>query len=198
MPGFGDAYDPGTSGAGDPYLTNAEQIGPIQMFNPAKIRTINEISYGTAPNGSCLITTTPVTGNFLFNPNSFTNVPLLNTPYDQGDNPCFPEIHLVTNPADRTYGLHRNTLRGPGVINLDIVLAKTTAITERFKLEFRAEFFNVLNHVEFAGPSYLNNTSNVTDSAQYVSNPTFGMGTTTGTFRGATPRIGQVALRLSF
>ncbi len=216
LPGYADPYDPGTSGAGDPYLTNAKQVDPNnplalaadpnyasqvapQMYDPHKIRKIDELVYGTASDGSCKITTVPVTGNFLFNPNSYSNVPLLNTAYDGGNNPCFPQLDPVGTPGDRTYGLHRNTLRGPGVINLDIALAKTTAITERFKLEFRAEFFNVLNHVEFAGPSYLNNASNVADSAQYAgSASTFGVESMTGTFRGATPRIGQVALRLSF
>jgi hypothetical protein len=97
----------------------------------------------------------------------------------------------VNNPADRTYGLHRNSLRGPGLTNLDIALAKTTAITERFTLQFRAEFFNALNHPEFAQPTLADNAANIDRS-------TFGQITTTGTFRGAAPRIGQVALRLTF
>jgi hypothetical protein len=97
----------------------------------------------------------------------------------------------VNNPKDRTYGLLRNRLRGPTLTNLDIALAKTTALTERYKLEFRAEFFNALNHPEFAQPT-------VADGATNVDSPNFGQITTTGTFRGATPRIGQFALRLTF
>jgi hypothetical protein len=158
------------------------------------VRTINEITYGSDPTGTiCEISTTPVTGNFIFDPNSFSNVPLENNSYYDGGspNPCFPAVDPVNNPADRTYGLHRNSLRGPGLTNLDIALAKTTAITERFKLEFRAEFFNALNHPEFAQPTLVDNAANIDSS-------TFGQITTTGTFRGATPRIGQVALRLSF
>ena len=75
--------------------------------------------------------------------------------------------------------------------NLDIAIAKTTSITERFKMEFRAEFFNALNHPEFAQPTVVNNSTN-------IDSPTFGVVTTTGSFRGATPRIGQFALRLTF
>jgi hypothetical protein len=97
----------------------------------------------------------------------------------------------VNNPADRTYGLPRNALRGPGVTNLDIALAKTTTITERVKMEFRAEFFNVLNHPEFAQPT-------VADGAADINSATFGQITTTGNFRAATPRIGQLALRVTF
>jgi hypothetical protein len=193
LPGGSDPTNPGTSGAGDPYLTNAAVLGPLTTFNPDHQRTINEISYGSDANGNCLITTTPVTGNFYFNPNSFSNVPLENSNYfDEGfPNPCFPSLDPVNNPADRTYGLHRNTLRGPHLTNMDLALAKTTAITERVSLELRLEFFNVLNHPEFAQPTS-------SDGASNLDSPLFGQITTTGTFRGATPRIGQIAARVTF
>jgi hypothetical protein len=87
--------------------------------------------------------------------------------------------------------LHRNTLRGPGLTNMDLALAKTTAITERISLEMRLEFFNVLNHPEFAQPTFADNATN-------INSPVFGQITTTGTFRGATPRIGQLAARVTF
>jgi Carboxypeptidase regulatory-like domain/TonB-dependent Receptor Plug Domain len=194
LPDSTDPANPGSSGAGDPYLSHAALVEPIRTFNPAKVRTINEITYGTNPvTGGCQITTTAVTGNFIFDPNSFSNVPLENNFYYDGGapNPCFPQLDPVNNPADRTYGLRRNLLRGPTLTNLDMALAKTTSITERFKLEFRAEFFNVLNHAEFAQPT-------LGDGAANIESPTFGEITTTGTFRGATPRIGQLALRLTF
>ena len=191
-----DSYDPnnpGASGAGDPFLTRPAVVAPIRTFNPRHPRTINEIAYGSNASGGCEITTTPVTGNFIFDPNSFSNVPLENYDYYDGGtpNPCFPQIDPIHNPADRTYGLPRNTLRGPTLTNLDIAFAKNTAVTERFKLEFRAEFFNSLNHPEFAQPTLADNTANIVA-------PTFGEVTTTGSFRGATPRIGQLALRLTF
>jgi hypothetical protein len=198
LPDSIDPANPGTSGAGDPYMTNAAVIAPIQMFNPRKVRTIQENVYNSVVNpntgqNQCVITQTPVTGNFIFNPNSFSNVPLENYYYYDGGtpNPCFPQLDPVYDPADRTYGLHRNTLRGPGLTNLDIALAKITSITERVKLEFRAEFFNALNHPEFAQPTLLDNAAN-------IEAPTFGEITTTGTFRAAAPRIGQLALRVTF
>jgi hypothetical protein len=162
------------------------------MFNPRQVRTIPIANYGVDTYGNCLITyPSSVTGNFIFDPNSFSNLPLENNSYYGGTNPCFPQLDPVNNPGDRTYGLQRNALRGPGLTNLDIALAKTTAISERFKLQFRAEFFNVLNHPEFAQPTIADNAANINSS-------TFGRITTTGSFRGATPRIGQVALRLTF
>ena len=50
----------------------------------------------------------------------------------------------------------RNILRTPGFANLDFSLAKDTALGflgESGKLEFRAEFFNILNRVNFAVPN---------------------------------------------
>ncbi|MGA7566662.1 MAG: TonB-dependent receptor [Terriglobales bacterium] len=196
-----DAYDPanpGSSGAGDPLLSRAAVVQPIRTFDPRHVRTINEVTYNSVLNPNtnqyqCMITTQPVTGNFIFDPNSFSNLPLENSNYYDGGfpNPCFPQLDPINNPADRTYGLRRNVLRGPTLTNLDIAVAKTTTLTERFKLEFRAEFFNSLNHPEFAQPTLL-------DGAANIDGPTFGQITTTGTFRGATPRIGQLALRLTF
>jgi hypothetical protein len=88
------------------------------------------------------------------------------------------------------YGLPRNFFRGPGRTNLDLALAKTTAITERLGAEFRVEAFNVFNHTEFANPD-LN-----------INSGTFGQITTTDFGTGQnlvhTERILQLALRLSF
>jgi outer membrane receptor protein involved in Fe transport len=192
LPDLNDPLNPGTSGAGDAFLSHAAVVGPITTFNPHQKHTINEISYGTNPiTGACQITTTPVTGNFMFDPNSFSNVPLENNPYYQAANPCFPELDPVNNPADRTYGLNRNVLRGPTLTNLDVAVAKTTSITERVKLELRVEYFNALNHPEFAQPT-------VADGATNILGPTFGQITSTGSFRGPAPRIGQLAARLTF
>jgi hypothetical protein len=194
LPDSTDPLNPGSSGAGDPTISRAAVVAPIRTFDYRKQRTINEITYGTDPTGTiCEVTTTPVTGNFIFDPNSFSDVPLENNSYFDGGfpNPCFPQLDPVHHPADRTYGVSRNLLRGPTLTNLDVALAKITSITERFKLEFRAEFFNALNHPEFAQPTITNNATNILG-------PTFGQITTTGSFRGPTPRIGQFALRLSF
>jgi hypothetical protein len=200
--GLGDTTDPtnpGTSGAGDPILSHAAVVAPIRMLNPRQLTTIYPTIYGSSPNNPhiCQITTgTPITGHFIFDPNSFSNIPLTNNAYyedlsEESPNPCFPQLDPVGNPADRTYGLARNVLRGPHLTNLDVALAKTTAITERVGLEFRVEYFNALNHPEFAQPTVL-------DGATNINGATFGQITTTGSFRGAAPRIGQLAVRITF
>ncbi len=56
-------------------------------------------------------------------------------------------------PPVGTYGnAGRGILTGPGLTEFDTSLFKTTAITERVKTEFRAEFFNVLNHPNLGMP----------------------------------------------
>jgi hypothetical protein len=121
-------------------------------------------------------------GNEYFNPAAFTCI----NPTTSSPEPCVPTTG---------YGLPRDFFRGPGRTNLDMALAKTTAITERVNLEFRVEAFNVLNHTEFAEPN-----TNVSDIGS-----TFGWITSTDLGNAANPatlihteRILQLAARLSF
>jgi hypothetical protein len=48
----------------------------------------------------------------------------------------------------------RNSTIGPGLINVDFSLFKNNYIghSERFNVQFRAEFFNILNHANFNSP----------------------------------------------
>jgi hypothetical protein len=90
-------------------------------------------------------------------------------------------------PAQFTFGNSpRNFLWGPGYFTWDTSLIKNTAITERLNFEFRAEFFNVLNHPSFNAPS--GNAANISVPAQ--------TGRITSTF--TTARDIQFGARLSF
>jgi outer membrane receptor protein involved in Fe transport len=153
---LGDRFDPGAegpSGAGDPTNVHANIVGSTNTLDPRKSR---DLGFGA--------------GNYWINPNSFSNT-------------NFPSSsQVVANPALATYGtLPRNYLRGPGYVNLDFELSKTTSINERLKLEFRSEFFNLFNHANFNNPD-----TNINSSL-------FGQILDT-----APPRIVQLALRLSF
>jgi hypothetical protein len=79
--------------------------------------------------------------------------------------------------------LGRNILRGPDQRDFDIAVIKTTPLTERVKLIFRWEIFNLLNRSNFANPS------------NDVSTPS-----TFGTISALTvnPRITQYALKVEF
>ncbi|MEP6917325.1 MAG: TonB-dependent receptor [Acidobacteriota bacterium] len=54
----------------------------------------------------------------------------------------------------------RNTMRGPGVVNLDASLFRTFRLSPKFELQFRAEAFNVSNTPHFANPNGNVNSSN--------------------------------------
>jgi hypothetical protein len=174
---LGDQFNPGAegpSGAGDSYNVHADVVGPTNSLNPRQLQNLGA-GLGQLP------------GYFWVNPNSFTNAQCGDS-NNQGN--CTPSASIlpsseqvVANPALATYGtLPRNFLRGPGLINTDLALSKTTALVgEHTKLEFRAEFFNIFNHANFINP-----VTNIL-SAQ------FGQITST-----RDPRIIQLALRLTF
>ncbi|HWR16160.1 MAG TPA: TonB-dependent receptor [Terriglobales bacterium] len=85
----------------------------------------------------------------------------------------------------------RNNLRGPSFFNLDLGVAKTFPINERFGLNFRADAFNALNHASFGLPGGGSNGAgaNLSSGAQQ-----FGRITSTS----STAREMQFALRLEF
>ena len=79
---------------------------------------------------------------------TFTGPILLRSP-NQWFNP-----NAFVLPAAGTFGnLGRGTFVGPGLADLDTSLFKTTALSEKLSLQFRAEFFNVLNHANFNSPN---------------------------------------------
>lgn len=64
---------------------------------------------------------------------------------------CF----AVPNPITLLGNLGRNTLIGPGLMNLDFSTFKNSyvkKVSDTFDVQFRAEFFNVLNRANFAPP----------------------------------------------
>ena len=57
-------------------------------------------------------------------------------------------------PAPGTYGnVGRNVLNGPGLATTDFSVAKNTTISERLRLQFRGEFFNIFNRANFGTPN---------------------------------------------
>jgi hypothetical protein len=81
----------------------------------------------------------------------------------------------------------RDSLTGPGFADWDVSLLKSTRFTERTRLQFRAEFFNVLNHTNLQTPNEVVYTSAT------VQSPTAGVVTAA-----ATSRQIQLGLKLLF
>jgi hypothetical protein len=63
------------------------------------------------------------------------------------------------SPNDPFGNLGRNAFRAPGLENWDFSANKNFRITERFRLQFRSEFFNILNHTNFGLPNQTSNSS---------------------------------------
>src|SRR5579885_857885 len=96
-------------------------------------------------------------------------------------------------PAPGTLGnLQRDFLTGPGTVNTNFAVLKDTSLNERFRLQFRSEFFNLFNHANFALPNP--NVFVQTTNGGGVPNPTFGKITATTT----SSRQIQFALKLLF
>jgi len=85
-------------------------------------------------------------------------------------------------PADNTFGnAGRNTLIGPGTVNVDFGAHRMIAIRENLRLQLRGEFFNAFNHTQLNNPDTT------------VSDSTFGRITSA-----RSPRTVQLALKLAF
>jgi hypothetical protein len=68
-------------------------------------------------------------------------------------------------PAQQQGTLGRNPISGFGMVQLDLALRREFRLTERRRLQFRLEAFNVLNHPNFADP------------IRYLNSPVFGEST---------------------
>ena len=93
-----------------------------------------------------------------FNPSGQTNVravPQANGTYINPDNnnaiidPKTAEFIGILANSGRTGNLGRNTERANPTNNLNVNILKTIHITERVRLEFRTEFYNILNHPQY-------------------------------------------------
>jgi hypothetical protein len=71
----------------------------------------------------------------------------------------------IPDPGDS--GIGRNMFRGPGYWNFDLGIQKLIMITERWRLQFRAESFNTLNHPSFETPTASSSGSNQITSARF-------------------------------
>jgi Carboxypeptidase regulatory-like domain/TonB dependent receptor len=109
-------------------------VAPFKTVNPRS----TVCQFGTGPLAPGAPTCVPVSG-YVFDPNLF-------------DNSLFDPVLNNTLTAVRpgTIGNSpRSICCGPGINNTDVSFNKSTQITERLRMEFRGDIFNVWNHAQF-------------------------------------------------
>jgi hypothetical protein len=207
----GDSLNATTSGgepalASNPFNLCADR--GLANFNVTNVAVINAtyalpFKHGKFASGWSFNTIVTLQGGFPFTPQLSYN------PSNNGDtrnpvrpfvNPDFtgpvilgspnqwfnPNAFLAPPNASGFYGnLGRDTLIGPGVATWDFSVLKDTPIREKTHLQFRAEFFNLLNHPNF-------NTPNAVVFTPTGVSPTAGLITSTST----TSRQIQFGLKL--
>jgi len=169
-------------------LTNGWAISGITKFSTGLpvtlVETDDQSLLGTASGGPIIL---PVDTPQIVGPLDITNPRKLTNGLNQYFNPAAfgPSAVGTEGNARRRY------FHGPGLNNWDFALLKNTRITERFNLQFRAEFFNIFNHAQFQTPSGITG---------FGPGPTFSA--TSASFGIITaanpPRIGQLSLKLNF
>jgi hypothetical protein len=87
-------------------------------------------------------------------------------PVNPGQPSNYINFNCFTIPTAGTLGdLGRNTLRGPGFADFDFSLFRNITLSqERYRVQFRAEAFNILNHTNFGAQTTLLGTPNVLQS----------------------------------
>jgi hypothetical protein len=96
---------------------------------------------------------------------------------------------VFTNNTTGTYGnIKKGAFVGPQFADWDATLGRRFPIKEGVDLQFRAEYFNVLNHTNFGAPGTTVNSTfgRITSTAPQNSNYT------------NDPRIAQLSLKLKF
>lgn len=90
---------------------------------------------------------------------NFQRPNLVGDPFPEGFESTYGPAGLYFNkaafaaPPQYTFGnLGRNRIRGPSFQNMDLGLNKNFNFSERFRLQFRAEFFNAFNMISFGQP----------------------------------------------
>ena len=112
--------------------------------------------------------------------------------------PC-TKIGQGVPPIGRVGSSGRNQYYGPGLQNWNFAVAKVFPLgTERVRLRFRADFFNLFNHTNFANPVSNEGSVNFGKiTATVGSAVATAVGTTAGVVGGG-PRVIQGALRVEF
>ena len=140
-----------------------------------------------------------IEGPVMYQTGSFVTAPL-NDPHLNCQNVTGTQTYFCI-PAPGQQGSGRNLWQGPQFWNLDAGLTKNFNITERFKAQLRAEFFNVLNHPNFDNPRNASTGSPTVTSALFAQTccVTASLASSANVNAvGEQPRVLQLGLKITF
>ncbi|MDQ6698596.1 MAG: hypothetical protein M3Z36_00240, partial [Acidobacteriota bacterium] len=127
-------------------------IVQLQTGNPVNIVTGNTTLSGGVQN--------------IVRPDILGPIPTGFHPAGNGNIQYFPSLGCATPApgclflaANHFGNLGRNVITGPRFQNIDFSLEKNTRITEKTNLQFRADFFDLLNHPNFGNPNRIVSTA---------------------------------------
>ena len=146
-----------TGGGNDPLNTgfngdfSMDFADLLPNCNPTGGKGVNYVNTNcfTVPTAPSSLAVASVSNPFGCAPNSFPNYPTSAPKAPSGRQFC---SNVVGNSG-------RNRFYGPHLTTLDMSLFKNTkipAISEAMNVQFRAEFFNILNHTNYLSPGFLN------------------------------------------
>jgi hypothetical protein len=126
------------------------QFAPIMNIKSAQFYTVTTgVDIALNGEGSQRPSLVPGVSPYVSNHDACTNAPCI----------AWGNPNAFVNPAPGTLGtLSYNSLKGPGVFQLDMALSRIFAIHEKKTLQVRAEAFNLPNHVNPAAPAPTTNS----------------------------------------
>jgi hypothetical protein len=122
-----------------------DSIFTARSSMPVNVTVSRNLGYGTYSFRPDLVSGVP---DYLTNPNVPGGWLINNTPVSANQLGPF-----LVSPQLRQGTLGRNALSGFPMDELDFAVRRQINLTERYNLQIRAEFFNILNHPNFANPS---------------------------------------------
>ena len=131
------------------FITGWESAGSVQAssglpLTPQLNSPNGDTGFATLPNRVCNGTLAHPSVNQWFNTS------------------CFPQVNEQNLQAPNFFGNSgRNIITGPKLVVIDLSISRNFKITEKQKIQFRGEMFNVPNHPNFSTPNVYLDQANV-------------------------------------
>ena len=125
-------------------IPNLWKLSGWQIGGLVRVQTGDAVAVTQAANNNSSLGYAVQRPNEIANPNNFAGRTVAKY-FDTGAFAAVPQF-VIGNSS-------RNPVRGPGLQNADLMIGKTFRLTERVRLEFRAEAFNVSNTPALSDPN---------------------------------------------